>query len=104
MELTTNTLTLLSSPTLLGLTAGLSGALISPLDTYRSKRDLTQTPLLLGCAESDAHIPLEHVEKSAIVLSEMNADVTKQIYSGSAHTVFPQEVTWINQQLTKLRA
>jgi len=86
-----------------GFTAGLSGALIGPLDTPRPRRDLLGTPILLGCAESDAHIPLEHVEHSAVALTDMNANVTKQIYPGGAHIVFPQEVAWLNQQLAKLR-
>jgi phospholipase/carboxylesterase len=86
-----------------GFTAALSGALIGPLDTPRPKRDLGRTPILLGCAESDAHIPLEHVEHSAGVLAGMNAEVTKQIYAGSAHTVFPQEIEWLNRQLSELK-
>lgn len=87
-----------------GFTAALSGALIGPLDTPRPKRDLREMPILLGCAESDAHIPLEHVEHSAIALTDMNAAVTKQIYPGSAHTVFPEEVVWINHQLARIRS
>jgi phospholipase/carboxylesterase len=86
-----------------GFTAGLSGALIGPLDTPRPNRDLLGTPILLGCAESDAHIPIEHVEHTASILTAMNAEVTKQIYAGGAHTVFPQEIAWLNQQLAKLR-
>lgn len=88
----------------LGFVAGLSGALIGPLDTPRPPRDLEGTPVLLGCAEQDAHIPLEFVEQSAATLERMNASVTKQIYPGSAHTVFPQEIAWIEQQLTALRS
>jgi predicted esterase len=86
-----------------GLVAGLSGALIGPLDTTRSPRDLNSLPVLLGCAEEDAHIPLVFVERSADVLTEMNAAVTKQIFPGAAHTVFPQELAWINRQLAGLR-
>jgi len=82
--------------------AGLSGALIGPIDTPRAARDLNRTPILLGCAESDAHIPREFVEHSATVLEGMNAAVTKQIYRGSGHTVFPQEVAWIDEQLSRV--
>jgi len=87
-----------------GFTAALSGALIGPLATPRAKRDLRGTPILLGCAESDAHIPLEYINHSAAVLADMNAKVTKQIYAGGAHTVFSQEIAWLNQQLAHLRA
>lgn len=85
-----------------GLIAALSGALIGPLDTPRPARDLQRTPVLLGCAEADAHIPLEHVEHSATVLEAMNAAVTKQIFRGHAHTVFPPEITWLKAQLARL--
>jgi phospholipase/carboxylesterase len=85
-----------------GFTAALSGALIGPLATPRPPRDLAGTPILLGCAEADAHIPLEFVEHSATTLEAMNARVTKPIYRGAAHTVFPQELAWINQRLATL--
>jgi predicted esterase len=75
--------------------AGLSGALIGPTDTARDCVDLLGTPVLLGCAEADAHIPLEHVEHSATALAAFNADVTKHIFPGSAHTVFPSEIDWL---------
>jgi phospholipase/carboxylesterase len=84
-------------------TAGLSGALIGPIETVRPKVDLNRMPVLLGCAENDAHIPLEFVEKSAEALQRMNATVTKQVYPGPAHTVFPEEVAWIRQQMMTLR-
>lgn len=80
-------------------TAALSGALIGPLDTPRPARALAGTPVLLGCAEHDAHIPLAHVEHSAQVLAGLNAAVTKQIYPGAAHTVFPAEIAWLDRQL-----
>ena len=82
-----------------GFVAGLSGALIGPLNTARPKTDLQRLPILLGCAEQDPHIPLEFVEQSALTLQAMNADVASQIYRGGAHTVFPQEITWLNERL-----
>jgi phospholipase/carboxylesterase len=82
-----------------GFAAGLSGALIGPLDTKRQVADLEQTPVLVACAENDAHIPLEFVEKSAVTLTSFNAAVTKQIFTGSAHTVFPDEVAWLRKQV-----
>ena len=81
------------------LIAGLSSALIGPLATLRPKGDLRGTPILLGCAERDPHIPLEFVEKSATDLKQLNAAVTKQIYPGAAHTVFPPEIEWLERLL-----
>jgi len=83
-----------------GFVAGLSGALIGPLDTRRGPADLQQTPVLVACAERDAHIPLDHVAQSATTLSRLGAVVTKQVFPGSAHTVYPEEIAWLTQQLT----
>jgi predicted esterase len=82
--------------------AGLSGALIGPTDTARDRIDLQRTPILVGCSEADAHIPLEHVEHTATALSSFNADVTKHIFPGSAHTVFPVEIDWLRNQIAGL--
>ena len=79
--------------------AGLSGALIGPIDTTRVNVDMQRTPVLVACAESDAHIPLEFLEQSAATLAANGADVTKQIFRGSAHTVFPEEVAWLRERV-----
>lgn len=79
---------------------GLSGALIGPLDMSRElHQSLEGTPILLGCAEADRHIPLEHVKQSASLLQQQNANVTVQIQPGSAHTIFQEEMEWMNRHL-----
>jgi phospholipase/carboxylesterase len=81
------------------LVGGLSGALIGPADTPPPKGDLRGTPVLLGCAERDPHIPVDFVLRSAAALSAMGADLTKIIFPGGAHTVFPEEIAWLNERL-----
>ena len=87
------------NPRRYGFVAALSGALIGPLGTPRPPLDLRGTPVLLGCAERDAHIPLEYVEQSAGILSRSGAEVTKQIFPGGSHMVFPEEIEWLRQRL-----
>jgi phospholipase/carboxylesterase len=87
-------------PGRVGFVAGLSGALIGPLDTPRPRIDLQRTPVLVACAEADAHIPLVHVEKSAAFFESANAEVTRQIYSGASHSVFPEEVEWLRARVS----
>ncbi len=82
-----------------GFVGGLSGALIGPLGIPRPAFDLKKTPILLGCAERDAHIPLEHVEASTAALSSAGASVTKMIFPGSAHTVFHEEIVWLRAHI-----
>jgi phospholipase/carboxylesterase len=81
-----------------GFVAGLSGALIGPPDTPPPAGDLQRTPVLLGCAELDAHIPLDYVERSAEIFSQLNADVTKQIFPGAVHGIFPAEAEWLKKR------
>lgn len=77
---------------------GLSGALIGPTDVVRETTDLQRTPVLLGCAALDAHIPRDHVEHTAAALVTFNANLTTHIFPGAAHTVFPEEIAWLRQQ------
>lgn len=80
--------------------AGLSGALIGPLETPRdTDGSLRETPILLGCAEADRHIPLEHVKRSASLLKQQNANITLQIQPGWAHTLFQEEIDWMQRHL-----
>lgn len=87
-----------------GFIAGLSGALIGPLDAPRGASNLEGTPVLLGCAVSDAHIPLPYVEQTATILAGFGATVTKQIFPGASHSVFPDEITWLKEQAKNLSA
>lgn len=87
-----------------GFVAALSGALIGPPGTTRAPVELAGTPVLLGCAAHDAHIPREHVEASAAILEKLGAAVTKQIFPGSAHTIYAEEIVWLNRQLAALQA
>jgi predicted esterase len=87
------------NPRRYGFVAGLSGSLIGPLDTPRLAADLAKTPVLVACAEADAHIPLEFVEKSAATFSEFNSAMTKQLFHSSSHTIFPEELVWLRQQV-----
>jgi phospholipase/carboxylesterase len=80
-----------------GFVAGLSGALIGPADTPRPAIDLHGAPVLLGCAELDAHIPCDYVVRSAEIFSQAGATVTKQIFPGAAHTIFPAEIEWLKE-------
>lgn len=91
------------APRRYGFVAALSGALIGPLDTERPAVDLQGLPVLLGCAADDPHIPRAHVERSATTLQECGAAVTRQLFSGSAHSVFPAELAWIDERLTAWR-
>lgn len=82
----------------------LSGALIGPPGTtWETPGSLDGTPVFLGCSDVDAHIPLEHVEVSAAVLTRMGADVTLRIYPGMGHTVNQDEIDHARGMLERMR-
>ncbi len=85
-----------------GFIGGLSGALIGPEDLARPEVDLSGTPILLGCAEDDPHIPREYVEQSAKTLERFGARVNLHIFGGSAHVIVGEEIEWLKDQAAKL--
>ena len=82
-----------------GLVAGLSSALIGPPGLSRQPADLSGVPVLVACATQDAHIPLPLVEESIGTLRGFGAEVTRQIFPGYDHTVFPEELEWLSARM-----
>lgn len=81
-----------------GQVAILSGALMGPLERHpRYAPDLSETPVLLACAEKDLHIPLEYVLDSSQRFKAMNARVEELIFPGSLHGLIPEELEWMRQ-------
>ena len=80
-----------SEPEKFGGVIGFSGGLIGKeLPNYTG--DLEDTPVFLGCAENDPHIPLERVEETEKVFRELNANVEKHIFEGSYHGIVSTEI------------
>lgn len=70
-----------------------SGGLIGPEGTPREyDGSLDGTPAFLGCSDRDPHIPLERVQESTRVLTDLGGDVDERIYEGMGHTVNRDEV------------
>jgi predicted esterase len=70
-----------------------SGGLIGPPgSTHPAGGSLEETPIFIGCSDIDPHIPLERVDETAVILSQMNGRVTKKIYPGMAHTITAAEL------------
>lgn len=86
----------------------LSGGLIgqggeAPFDyAPTSGQPLDGTPVFLGCSDIDAHIPLERVQASTRVFTELGANVTERIYPGMGHTVNMDEIAFIRTLLDDL--
>jgi phospholipase/carboxylesterase len=71
-----------------------SGGLIGADDEVGSSRGapITGTPIFIGCDEQDFHIPLERVQRSAQILSNLGAVVDARIYRGLGHAINADEL------------
>lgn len=69
-----------------------SGGLIG--DEVRSfSGDMEETPVFIGCAEDDPHIPFSRVDETVEVFKDLNADVVeKYVLDGSHHGIVEYEL------------
>lgn len=79
-----------------GLSGGLIGQEVNP-ELYNGS--LMQTPVFLGCSDSDPHIPQERVHETTAVFEKLKGDVNENIYPGMGHTVNRDEIRKINEIL-----
>ncbi len=79
---------------------GLSGALIENGDAPRDYAGaFDATPVLLGCSDLDAHIPIQRVRRSAEVFRALGARVDERLYPGMGHVVNDDEIDAVRQVL-----
>jgi predicted esterase len=84
--------------------AGLSAGVIGPPGTSRDYAgSFAGTPVLLGCSDSDSHIPLARVHESAEVFRGLGAVVDERIYPGMGHTINEDEIEALRAMLTVRR-
>jgi predicted esterase len=70
-----------------------SGGVIGPLGMARHYEGyLAGTPVFIGCSDVDPHIPVERVQETADVLTQLGGDVTLKIYPRMAHTIIQDEI------------
>ena len=81
-----------------GLTGGLIGDKIYA-DNY--KGDFQGTPVFLGTSHPDPHVPVERVRATTMLLKQLNANVTEQVYENMGHTISQQEIDLVNRIIFK---
>jgi len=86
-----------------GGVAGLSGGLIGPDGRARPPTgSLAGTPVFLGCADPDPHIPAQRVRDAADELRRLGGEVTVRLYPGGEHAVNSDEVETVAGMLGNL--
>ena len=77
-----------------------SGGLIGEqVDRSKYGGDFGGTPILLGCSDIDAHIPLHRVQHTSQIFAELGAEVTEMIYPNAPHSVLEDEIEITNRIL-----
>lgn len=76
-----------------GGVAALAGALIGDETVARTDHgSLNGTPVLLACGTADAHIPEDHVRRTADVFVALGATVDLRLYPGVGHDIVGDEI------------
>ncbi|MDQ6813609.1 MAG: dienelactone hydrolase family protein [Bacteroidota bacterium] len=85
-----------------GGVAAFSGGLIGDkIYTENYQGDFNHTPVFIGSANPDFHIPVDRVLASASLLKNMNANVTEKIYNNMGHTINEDEIFSANNIVFK---
>lgn len=82
-------------PARFGAVLGFSGALIGGEDEERviPTASLEETPVFMGCSNTDPHIPAIRVRQSAQILKAIGGDVKVKLYPLMGHTINDDELT-----------
>jgi predicted esterase len=83
----------------------LSGGLIGPPGTsWNRPGAFENTPIFLGCSDTDPHVPRERVDESAEVFRGMGAAVTERIYPAMGHQVNDDELAFTRAMMASVAA
>jgi len=86
-----------------GGVAGLSAGLIGPPGRkWNFMGSLDQTPVFLGCSDTDPHIPRGRVEESAAELRRIGGEVELRIYPGLGHTINRDELAHVQRIIDRV--
>lgn len=79
-----------------GIVAFTGGLIGDRIYSENYKGDFNGTPVFIGTGDPDSHVPVERVNETAIILTEMNARVTKKVYPNKLHSISDNEIELAN--------
>ncbi|HEY1025470.1 MAG TPA: dienelactone hydrolase family protein [Sphingobacteriaceae bacterium] len=84
-----------------GIIAFTGGLIGEQINRAKYRGDFQGTPVLITTGDPDPHVPVSRVQESAVLLRELNADVSVEIYKGRMHTISTEEVQLANERVLK---
>lgn len=80
-----------------GVAAFTGGLIGDEIDPDKYKGDFEGTPVFIGSADPDSHVPVDRVQETSEIMRSMNAIVTQKIYPGMGHTISAEEIALANE-------
>jgi phospholipase/carboxylesterase len=80
-----------------GIIAFTGGLIGDKLYTGNYKGDFDNTPVFIGSADPDSHVPIERVHATTLLFRSMHARVTEKIYDHMGHTINEDEIQEANR-------
>ena len=91
------------NPRRFGGVFGLAGGLIGPDGTaWNTQGSADGTPVFIGCAEKDPHIPIERVHATVESLSGLNCSTKLHTFAGMEHRITEAELHEVESMLNRL--
>lgn len=91
------------NPQRLGGVFGLAGGLIGPPGSdWNTSGSAEGTPVYIGCAEQDPHIPLSRVHETVEHLQALDCQVTLHTFPGREHRITEAELHAVESMLNAL--
>lgn len=82
-----------------GVVAFTGGLIGKTLDTESYQGDFKGTPVFIGTADPDPHVPVERVNQTETIVQSLHANVLKKVYKGIGHTIVADEIAMANEQV-----
>jgi phospholipase/carboxylesterase len=80
-----------------GIAAFTGGLIGDKIYSENYKGDFRNTPVFIGTANPDPHVPVERVYATTNILKNMNAVVTEKVYTNMGHTIVQDEIDNANK-------
>ncbi|QNA45880.1 alpha/beta hydrolase [Lacibacter sediminis] len=80
-----------------GVVAFTGGLIGDKIYTDNYSGDFNNTPVFICTSNPDPHVPVERVQSTSVILKDMNADVTLNIYNNMGHTISQEEINLVNE-------
>lgn len=82
-----------------GVVAFTGGLIGEQLTKEKYVGDFKGTPISISSSVRDIHVPAQRIRDSAQLLRELGAEVTLTFFEDSDHTIRPEELAFVNQNI-----